>query len=226
MTRFTGNILALLAFIALGALYGGAALANEDRGQTWEIWAETRFLSGKTVDFDHGSSIKTDDDVGFGLGFGYNISEHWLVGFDFSYNEMSYNATIASANTPPLAAAAVSGSAQLSRFGGSVTYNILERAITPYVSANLGYVYADTNIPNGPPQSGCWWDPWYGYICSTWQSTFGSHAVEYGVGAGVRWDSQHSFFVRFGYEQDWINFSNANGTPAFGLIRLQFGTRL
>jgi opacity protein-like surface antigen len=216
----------MVAFIALGALHGGAAFANEDRAQTWEIWGETRYLTGKTIDFEHGTSLKASDDVGFGLGFGYNISEHMLVGFDFSYNEIDYTGSIASADVPPKVNATVSGTAQLSRIGGSFTYNILERALTPYVSANLGYVYADTNIPNGPPQAGCWWDPWLGQICSTWQSTVSGHALEYGAGAGIRWDSEHSFFVRLGYEMDWVDFSHASGIPGFSVVRLQFGTRL
>lgn len=230
MTQPKGNILALLVFAAVGALYSHGAAAQyyqegSGRAQSWEFWGEARVVFGQTVNFEHGSSIKTSDDAGFGLGFGYNIDEHWLVGFEFQYNEMSYSASIASADVPPKASAGLTGTAAISRLGSSLTYNLLARPLTPYVTANLGYMYVDSNIPNGPPQTGCWWDPWFGYICSTWQSTVSSNAFEYGLGVGVRWDTGRSFFVRFGYEYDWIDFSHSSSTPGFSVLRLQFGTR-
>jgi opacity protein-like surface antigen len=226
MTRPMGNILASVVFAAVTALYAGGAMAQQasGRSQTWEVWGETRVTFGKNIGFDHGSSVDTHDDAGFGLGFGYNIDEHWLVGFEFAYNELNYDASIASADVPPKANARASGTAQLTRFGGSLTYNFLARPLTPYVTGNLGYMYVDSNIPNGPPQTGCWWDPWYGYICSTWQSTVSSNAFEYGIGAGVQWDSERNFFLRFGYESDWVDISHASSTPGFSILRLQFGT--
>jgi len=232
MMRSTGNVLAPLVFAAVGAIYSGSAAAqyyssggSGERAQSWEVWGEVRVIFGKDVSFEHGSSISTSDDAGFGLGFGYNIDNHWLASFEFQYNEIEYKANIASGNVPPKATANLSGTAQISRIGGSVSYNFLPGPLTPYVLGTLGWSWVDSNIPNGPPQTGCWWDPWYGYLCSTWQSTASSNAFTYGLGAGVRWDAGRSFFVRFGYEYDWINFSNASSTPGFSLLRLQFGAR-
>jgi opacity protein-like surface antigen len=230
MMRSTRNVLPLLAFAALGAIYSGGAAAqfsssSESRAQTWEWWGEVRVLFGQNVNFEHGSSISTSDDAGFGFGFGYNIDEHWLASFEFQYNELSYGATIASADKPPKASASVTGDAQVSRLAASLTYNFLERPLTPYVSGNIGWAFVDTNIPTGPPQTGCWWDPWFGYICSTWQSTATSNSFSYGLGAGVRWDVGHSFFMRFGYEYDWMDFPHASSAPGFSLLRLQFGAR-
>jgi opacity protein-like surface antigen len=231
MMRLTGNALAPLVFAALGALYSGSAAAQyyssggQGRAQTWEWWGEVRFIFGKDVSFDHGSSISTSDDAGFGLGFGYNIDEHWLASFEFQYNELQYKANITSADTPPKASANLTGTAQISRFGGSIAYNLLPGPLTPYVVGTLGWSWVDSNIPTGPPQTGCWWDPWYGYLCSTWQATASGNAFTYGLGAGVLWDAGHRFFVRFGYEYDWVDFSHSSSTPGFSLLRLQFGSR-
>ncbi len=229
MMRSTGNLLALLAFVALGAIYSSGAAAqyagSSSRAQTWEWFGEARFIFSKDISFEHGSSVQTSDDAGFGLGFGYNIDEHWLASFEFGWNQISYRATIASADTPPKQSAQVSGDAGISRFGGSLTYNLLAQPLTPFVMGTLGYAYVDSNIPNGPPQTGCWWDPWYGYICSTWQSTASSSSFTYGLGVGVRWDAGHSFFTRLSYEYDWIDLSHASSAPGFSQLRLQFGTR-
>lgn len=230
MIRSMGKILTLPVFAVLGAIYSNSAAAQfyssgEGRAQTWEVWAEARVIFAKDISFEHGSSISTSDDAGFGLGFGYNIDEHWLASFEFQYNEMSYKASIASADTPPKSTANLTGTAQISHLGGSLTYNLLAQPLTPYVLGTLGWSYVDSNIPTGPPQTGCWWDPWFGYICSTWQSTATNTSFTYGLGAGVRWDVGHSFFLRFGYEYDWIHLPSANGTPGFSVLRLQFGAR-
>jgi hypothetical protein len=113
MMGSTGNILALLLFAALGVTHSGSAAAqyysnNGGRARSWEWWGEARFIFGKDVSFEHGSSISTSDDAGFGLGFGYNIDEHWLASFEFQYNELEYKATIASADKPPKARASAS----------------------------------------------------------------------------------------------------------------------
>lgn len=230
MMRSTRNVLALLVFAAFGAAYSGSAVAQYysgagGRAQTWEFYGEARFIFGKDINFQGGSSISTSDDAGFGLGFGYNFDEHWLASFEFQYNEIQYRGSIASADKPPKPTSTVTGTAQISRIGGSLTYNILPGPLTPYVTGLLGWSYVDSNIPTGPPQTGCWWDPWYGYLCSSWQPTASQNAFTYGLGVGMRWDVGHSFFMRFGYEYDWVDLSHANGTPAFSLLRLQFGAR-
>jgi len=228
--RSRRNIFALLVFAALAGIYSSGAAAQyysggSGRGQSWEVWGEARVIFGTTVNYNGGSQIKSGDDAGFGLGFGYNFDDHWLAAFEFSWNQISYRASIASADTPPKPTAELSGTADISRLGVSLTYNFLPGTVTPYALVNIGYTYVDSNIPNGPPQTGCWWDPWYGYICSTWQSTAGGNAFEYGLGAGVRWDVGHAFFLRFGYEYDWLDFSHSSSTPGFQGLRLQFGTR-
>jgi len=231
MTRSTGNVLALLVFSALGVIYSGTAAAqyftntSSGRAGNWEWYGEVRFIFAKDISFGHGTSVSTDDDAGFGLGFGYNIDDHWLASFEFQYNELNYKATIASADVPPKASTTLGGTAQISRFGGSLAYNLLAGPITPYASASLGWSWVDSNIPTGPPQTGCWWDPWFGYLCSTWQPTATNSGFTYGLGIGMRWDAGQHFFMRFGYEYDWVDLSHASSTPGFSLLRLQFGTR-
>jgi opacity protein-like surface antigen len=231
MVRSTGNVLGLLLFAALGSAYSGGAAAqfyssgSSGRAGSWEWWGEARFIFSKDLSFEGGTTISTDDDAGFGLGFGYNIDEHWLASFEFQYNEINYKATIASADRPPKPSANLTGTAQISRFGGSIAYNLLPGPLTPYASATLAWSWVDTNIPTGPPQTGCWWDPWFGTLCSTWQPTASQNAFTYGLGVGLRWDSGHNFFMRFGYEYDWFDISHTSSTPAFSLLRLQFGMR-
>lgn len=220
----------LLAFLACGSSAVMAQTYYSNGGQgtgrtgTWEFYGDFRFLFGQTLKFDGGTQIKTNDDMGFGIGGAYNLNEHVNLGFEWSYNSLSYTGTVASANNPPQAAFPISGSASVSRLAFTGAYNLIDGPLTPYVGGNLGYSYIDTNIPNGPPQTGCWWDPWFGYVCSSWQSTRGTNAWIYGLSAGLRWDANRNFFLRVAYEYDWVSYSGG-GTNGGDLITLQVGTR-
>ena len=99
-----------------------------------------------------------------------------------------------------------------------VNFNFLDGPITPYVTATVGYSFIDTNIPDGPPQTGCWWDPWYGQICGTWQDTRSIEEFVYGPGRACAGTCHRRWSMRFGYDKRWID-CEANGSPDFDQIK-------
>jgi opacity protein-like surface antigen len=222
----TLTLAALGAVGSTGAMAQGFNSTSSNRADTWEFFGEARVLFPTDATFEGGSKISTQSDAGFGLGFGYNVNEHINLGFEFSFNSVDYDGEIVpgagNSQTQPWR---VTGSMDTGRIGLTGTYNFLARPLTPYVTGTVGYAWVDTNIPDGPPQTGCWWDPWFGYICSTWQSTHSDSAFTGGVGAGLRWDVNRSFFLRLGYEHDWIDVAHATSTPGFDMMRIQFGSR-
>jgi opacity protein-like surface antigen len=230
----TGNRSCLLGVFAMFALCSAPVFAQSyysfgsngtDRTGSFEVFAEGSVLFSTKVSFQGGSNAQTQSDLGFGLGFGLNITDHWFAGLDFQYNSVDYSTQIASADVPPKPAATLRGSAAFNRLAPHAGYYFFDGPITPYVVANIGYSWVDTNIPTGPPQTGCWWDPWFGRVCSTWQSTHTTDAFTFGVGGGLRWDLNRNGFIRLGYEHDWFEFSGSSGTPGFDTLRLQFGAR-
>jgi opacity protein-like surface antigen len=103
-----------------------------------------------------------------------------------------------------------------------LNFNFIDGPITPYVTGSIGYAFIDTNIPNGPAQGGCWWDPWYGQICGTWQPTKSVDEFTYSAGLGVRWDINNASTMRFAYEKHWIDVSSATSTPNFDQFKIGF----
>lgn len=194
---------------------------TQDRSQRWEFYGGPRFTLGETIDFDGGSMLITEDEVGLGFGFAWNFDAHLQLGGDFSWNSVEYDATIVDADSPGNSAA-LSGELDTSSMNFVVGWNFLPGPLTPYANASLGWTWIDSNIVSGVG-NGCWWDPWWGYICGPYASTYGDDEFSYGVGAGLRWDIGPSLFARFGYDHSWIDISNATGTPDFGSIRLEFG---
>jgi hypothetical protein len=91
------------------------------------------------------------------------------------------------------------------------------------VTASAGWAWIDTNIATGPPQTGCWWDPWWGYICTTFQNTKSLDGFSYGLGVGARYDINDQFAVKAAYRMQWVDLSNASGTPDIDGFELTFG---
>ncbi len=218
------------AAAVLAAILGTLALApwaaaQSDRANKWQFTFPITFTSGATVDGEDGTKFKMNDDVGWGLGFGYHINEHFLVGADFTWLNANYDASIATdlnSDHIPDQVVTVSGTLDASTLNFYGQYNILKYKVTPFIRAGLGWTWIDSNIPAGPPVGSCWWDPWYGYICGSWQPTFGSTEFSYGGAAGVRADIMDRFLVELSYNVIWIDFSKSS-TTSFDGVRLNLG---
>ncbi|MBL8201614.1 MAG: porin family protein [Chromatiales bacterium] len=195
-----------------------------ERAGTWEAYGGLRFNFGENVDFDGGSTIDTDDELAFGFGFGYNFSERLLIGGDMSFGTVDYDGTVQSADVPGLTGT-ISGEFDTLSISVNGTWHFMDGPLTPFVSANLGYTSVDTNIAEGPPEIGCWWDPWYGQICTTFVDTKTEDAFSYGLGVGGRWDFAPGWFARLSYEERWVDIGKASGTPSFGGLRLDIGSK-
>lgn len=225
----------LIRILSLAVLAGGffanassaqsfGVSGSGDRANHWEIFGGLRPVFSETVDFDGGSTIDTDDDLGFAFGFGYNIDEHLLVGGEMAWSSIDYDGTVRSADTPG-STASLSGEFDTFALSGNLTYHFMEGPLTPYASATLGYTWVDSNIATGPPVTGCWWDPWFGYICDTFVDTKTEESFNYGLGVGVRWDFARGWFGRLSYEQRWFSLDEADGTPTFGGLHIDVGSK-
>jgi opacity protein-like surface antigen len=201
------------------------APSSHDRGQRWEGSFGARLLMSDSADFAGGSTIDTEDDLGFVFGFGYHFNDRWLLSGEMSWNTVSYDGDLISADLPPANPVRINGELDTGSIGGMLTFHLLEGPLTPYASASLGWTWVDTNIATGPPDIGCWWDPFWGQICTPIYDTVSDDSASYGLGLGVRWDFGPGAFARFGYEERWLDIKNADGTPSFGSFRLDIGSK-
>ena len=62
---------------------------------------------------------------------------------------------------------------------------------------------------SGTPSTGCWWDPWWGYVCSTFYDTYADTRTAYTYAAGVRWDLSDSIALRASYGKLDMDTSHA-----------------
>jgi opacity protein-like surface antigen len=194
-----------------------AQLADHtQRAGHWDISVQTRYTDSKDYSGDGGSRLSLQDDLGWGFGFGYHINEVFNVGFVMSWRSINYNATVVDADDPD---SVVYYASWLDTGSFAVTgeWNVLPKRFTPYVSGALGWTTIDTNIQSGSYYPGCWWDPWWGYVCYYYPTTYGKNAFAYTVGAGLRFELSPMFFVRFGYDYNGVDLNEVDGLSVFRL---------
>lgn len=197
----------IVALATLCSAWSLAAYADRDTG--WEFGGDLIYQDSQDFDGDNGSTGSLDSDLGIALTFGYRFNERLELTFGLDWSNIDYNVELVDGTPPIIGNVSIDGELEAFTPRVGANFNFLEGPITPYVSGTIGYAFIDTNIPDGPPQAGCWWDPWYGQICTAWQETRSIEEFMYGVGVGVRWDVNDAWSVRFGYDKRWIDSDNS-----------------
>ncbi len=209
----------LLFVLFLAGAAPGTFAQQTYRANNWEASIQLIGTSSEKFDGAGGSSLDVDSEIGLGAGFTYNVSQHLALGFDMLWVRPDYKSVFVTEEGET-----VSVKHTMSVFNGQFngTWNILDGPITPYLQAGLGWTYVDSNVADGPPTTGCWWDPWWGYICRPFYSTYSDTNFSWNVGAGLRFDLTRDMFVRGGYELMTID-GNSNVDPSFDAFRIELG---
>jgi opacity protein-like surface antigen len=213
------------AFLAVALLVLPAiASAQMDRTGTWE-WSIAAIYQDSTDSGAAGdSSLDVDGELGLGFNFTYNFSNKLSLGADFEWVRPDFTATLISDEDPPQSTTINHTLTQFNgRFKG--TWNMIDGPLTPYLELGLGWSYFDSNVADGPPITGCWWHPWWGYICSNYYSTFSSTEFTYGGALGLRYDMRGGMFWKLSVNHYMLDVGGAGADPELNAARLEIGWR-
>ena len=203
-------------------LLAPAAFAQSaDRAGTWETRLDIVYNNSSDWDFAGGTTAEIDSDTSFLIGFGYHLNDNLELGGNFTFGQTDYTADIV--GDEPGEIFGVRGEYESTSLLFDATWNFLPGAFSPFVSTSAGWAWVDTNIATGPPQTGCWWDPWWGYVCSTFQDTKSLDGFSYGFDVGARYDFSDTIAVHASYRMMWVDLDNASGTPDIDGFRLGLG---
>jgi opacity protein-like surface antigen len=180
------------------------------------------FQDGESQSGQNGSSLKFDSETGFRFAFDYNFNNNLSLGIGFEFIRPDYLATIVDVDTNEEQSIRYTADQVNTQIRG--IWNIFDGPLTPFIEASLGWSYFDSNFASEPPRTGCWYDPLWGYICSTFYETYTDTSFSYGAGAGVRWDINESFFLKGGYHYLTLD-NSASSKPQLQSGRLEFGWR-
>jgi hypothetical protein len=194
---------------------------KDSRDGKWEFFLSPQFTNSKTLEFDNGAKADINERSSIAFGFGYNINHYIELTTQFASSSSNYTGTRIiddGSDTPENFAANL----YTSSINFGFTYNLLRTPFTPYISANIGSTYIDSGIPTGDLTNVCWWDPWWGYVCSPRAQTYTSTEFNYGAGAGLRYDFNRKLYMKGGVNLNVIDTSSSN-TADFTTYQFTFG---
>jgi opacity protein-like surface antigen len=175
-----------------------------------EIYGIGQYLHSDDINFEgpYGDVKTKMNDTGLGgFGFAYHFSDFFSVHGDFMFGSATFsgNAPVTPNTTIGFKQDAF---IQTGRF--NVDYNIINRRLTPFVTAGIGYQYLETELNHGSVTT-CWWDPWWGWVCDTdhvhaWETDF-----TWNVGGGLRWNVLDGLVVKAMAGATWLEYSGAHG---------------
>ena len=212
----------LLFVVILLAALPGFASAQGSRAGAWEWSFAAIYQDSASSGADGGSNLRLDNELGLGFGFGYNFTDKLYLGGDFEWLRPDFTATLINENDPNDRRQI---NHTMSQFNGRIkgTLTFLSGPLSPYVEAGLGWSYFDSNVADGPPITGCWWHPWWGYICENYYSTFSSTEFSYGGALGLRYIMRGGMTPKLSVNQYWLDVGNAGGDPELNAARLEIG---
>jgi hypothetical protein len=208
---------------------GSGQARTIDRSGTWEFLFPINFNNGENIDFDNGTSADISNDYGLGFGVAYNNTRRLALGFNLSMYSANFKATRIEKDpgTGVETTKTVGGIFDSSTISFDGIYYFSDRRVSPFVSGTLGWLYLDTNIPSGPPEGVCWWDPlWQIYRCGSYVPTHTTNEFVYGAGLGLRFDITDRFFLRGSVNEQWVDFNGATSTTNFTVGRIDVGISL
>lgn len=194
-----------------------AAGSRDTRFETSVILA---YQNGLDESSEGGSSLDIDSTLGWGVNFGWNWTEKWNLSYKFISTKPKYLAVIV---PDEIDAVPVSIQHELSKMSHQLnaTYNFSAKAFSPFVTGGIGWTKIDSGVPTGGADVGCWWDPWWGYICFADWTTYETSEFTYNLGVGVRWDINNAIFTKAAYSREFIKVDN--GTLNFDMAILEMG---
>lgn len=218
------NLALALSLAAMMVMHSSVASAVENLGSSrsgdMEFSIPVIYTNSTKIDGSGGSYADLNSDWSPGFGIGYNINEHFLVNGLFTWSSRGYDAKIVNSIG---GTGKYNGTMESTTISLNGTYFILDRDITPFVSGGIGWTYMDTNIPSGASDSYCYWDPWWGYICTSYTPTKTQDRVSYNAGLGLRWDITSHFSMQGSYNKMWVDISKAQGgMPDFNVYKVDF----
>jgi len=199
----------------------GATSSPNQRAGRWEPRLGIVYGNSSTTDFKGGTRVAVDSGIGFVGGVDYHFTDRLSAGASLSYDSKNYTADAATANPGETLQLKGSMDTMSLMFDGS--YYFMSGRFTPLITGGLGWSKVDTNIVNAPPDVGCWWNPWYGYICVSSPNTKTISGLAYELGVGVRYDFGNSLAADGIYKVKWIGFDNATGSPSYDGFQMNLG---
>ena len=205
----------------------GPALAS---AQSWDFSLAAIYQDSLSVGGEGGpetptpdsSSLDVDSELGWGGNITYNFNKHFALGLDIDYLSPDYELKLVS-DTPTEPDVFIDHNFTQWNFRLKGTWNFTEGPLIPYVDFGYAWTDIDSNVADGPPVTGCWWHPWWGYICQNYWSTFSSTETSWGGAVGLRYNLRNQAFLKFSWNRWELDSGGNSSDLTLESLRLEYG---
>lgn len=207
------RISAVMLVLLLPALASAQGFHNQ-----WEWSIAGIYQESERTGTVGGSSLEIDSDLGIGFSLDYFFNQKFAVGADLEWLSPDYKATLISDQNEVSTI-----NHKFSQFNGRIkaSYYFMDGPLTPFVEGGIGWTYVDSNVADGPPITGCWWHPWWGYVCSNYYSTFSETSFSYGGALGLRYRMRGGTMLKLAYNNWEIDGSGDAPNPTLNAVRFE-----
>jgi len=204
----------LLALVLLGSSVPcrsqiPMAIEPLDRVHRTDLYGVGQYLHSESITFEGplGDFDLEMNDTGLGgFGFAYHFNTYLSLRGEFMFGSTAFQGHVPTSGGMLVA---VDQDAFIHTGRVNLDYNILNRRLTPFFTAGIGYQYLETELSHLPPVNYCWWDPWWGWICTTGEPVAVETDFTWNVGGGVRWDITDQFFMKALGGANWVQYGDA-----------------
>jgi opacity protein-like surface antigen len=169
------------------------------RQNKFEAYGIGQYLHQNDINYSglYGQTVKvTMDDTGLGgFGMAYHFNDFFSIHGDFMFGPATFHADAPGGTPIPLGQ---DGFLQTGRV--NFDYNIINRRLTPFITAGIGYQYlqVDQNTPYNRYYYYDYYDNYYSESDFTWN-----------VGAGIRWNITDNLFIKLTGGAQWLQYQDA-----------------
>ena len=207
LTAYSGLLSAAAGFTLAASAQIPMAWEYFDRTSKSEFYGIGEYLHSDTI----GSNgpvgpvnIKMDDTGLGGFGMAYHFNQFLAVHAELMFGGATFSGDL------PLSTGGTfheSQDAFLQTGSFNLDYNIINRRLTPFLTAGIGYQYMQADLQNAPSSS--YWYPGWGWVygpATAWETDF-----TWNVGGGVRWNITDQLFIKATVGAQWLEYQGANG---------------
>jgi opacity protein-like surface antigen len=213
----------LLTFAFVSLVSTASFAQGWGRAGTWEAGFTVLDTSSELFGGTNGTGLAVRGETSLGFSGGYNFTDRLALLGEYNWIRPSYNATFVPEGGGDRET--ISATMDVTSLHAKGVFHFFTGDFTPYVEAGIGWTQIDSNIIDGPPYTGCWWDPWWGYICNTFYSTYKETRTSYTTSFGIRWDMNSDMVLRASYGLFEVDTNRGSEDAEFDTIQVGFSWR-
>ena len=159
------------------------------RQNKFEVYGIGEYLhQTDAAEFNGGVKLRLDDTGMGGVGFAYHFNNFVSAHADFLFGPATFRV-----EDPIIGNYVLGHDSYISSGKFNIDYNIINRRLTPFITAGIGYQYMYTSYDN------YYYYSYYDETDFTWN-----------VAGGIRWNITDNFFIKVYGGAQWLTYQDAN----------------